>query len=110
MSNKLKSDIKKIGNLLNSFNKCVDSKCKNIASRKELFEMQTNNYMKLKKECETKSKNKTKVFKCVSKGQRKYLKSDPEFIKKTKSLDKCATTKCRSVKNKINNILSKTVK
>jgi hypothetical protein len=107
MNNKLKSDIKKLRKVFDSMNKCLDSKCGHISSTKELLEMQATGLQNVRKKCEAKSKDETKTRKCVSKGQRKYLKSDPEFTKKSKSFDACGAKKCKSIKNKINKLLFK---
>lgn len=107
MSDKLLKEIKQTRKLFASFNKCLDTKCKHISSTKELLEMQATNFQNIRKKCEATNKDETKVRKCVTKGQRKYLKSDPEFTKKSKSFDNCGTKKCRSIKNKINKLIFK---
>lgn len=107
MNNKLKSDIKNLRKVLDSFNKCLDNKCKHISSTKELLEMQATSLRNVRKKCEDKNKDEIKIRKCVTKGQRKYLKGDKEFSKKSKSFDACGDQKCKSIKTKINKLLFK---
>jgi len=81
-------------NIFTDFYKCIDTKCKNISSSKELINMQMENLKKVKKRCSKKNKNEINKNLCINKEQTKYINYNKKFVKKSREFKKCGDKLC----------------
>lgn len=96
-----------IKNIFVEFDKCINRKCNDISSTKELIKMQLDNFKKVQKSCSKKHKKDEELKKCINKEQTKYLKSNKNFKRKSEKFKKCGEKLCKKEIKKIHSLFNK---